>query len=366
VKILYDHQMFSLQKYGGVTKYFCELIKNLSVENKYEISLMFSDNQYLKEDHTFFRKKKFSLPNGPFHGKGFLKRKMYYLNQLHSGRSVSAGKYDLFHPTFYNNYFLDILKKPFVITVHDLIAFKFKDSHLKNDPFRYQMEKVIRKADRIISISENTKKDVIEIFKINSEKIDVVYHGYNKPQVQDNNNSYGTYILFVGRRDSYKNFTNFTKAISGVLQKENDLKLICVGEPFNKQEIIDLKKLKIREQCVALSVDEKTLINLYSNALLFVYPSFYEGFGMPILEAFANSCPVCLSDASCFPEIAKGAGIYFDPANEESILNAVQRVLYDSTYRNQMIEAGRERLTEFSWKKTADETLVSYKKTLYS
>jgi glycosyltransferase involved in cell wall biosynthesis len=366
MKVLYDHQMFSLQKYGGVTKYFCELIKNLPQECEYDISFAFSDNHYLKEDQAFFKKRFFSLPSPQFKGKGFLMRQIYLLNQLYSARAISSKKYNLLHPTFYNNYFIDILKTPFIITVHDLTAFKFKETYLRDDPFRSQMEKVVKKANRIIAISENTKKDVIEFFSINPEKIDVVHHGYNKYETATQLNKYGRYILFVGRRDSYKNFKNFVRAISSLMQKDKDLKLICVGAKFNKQEIVDLKDLKILEQAFALAVDEKTLNNLYACALVFVYPSFYEGFGMPILEAFANNCPVCLSDTSCFPEIAGEAGIYFNPSDEESIRCSITKVLNDSKYRSDMILAGNERLNQFSWKKTADETFVSYQKTLYS
>ena len=97
------------------------------------------------------------------------------------------------------------------------------------------------------------------------------------------------------------------------MNKERDLKLICVGLPFNKDELANLKSSKILDQTRVLAVNEETLNNLYSNALVFVYPSLYEGFGMPILEAFANNCPVCLSNTSCFPEIAGDAGVYFDP-----------------------------------------------------
>lgn len=366
MNVLYDHQMFSLQQYGGVTKYFCELIKNLPDQIEYDISVAFSDNQYLKEDHAFFKKAFFSLPSPPFRGKGFLKRQIYQLNQSYSARKITSMKYDLLHPTFYNNYFIDILKTPFIITVHDLTAFKFKDSYLKDDPFRSQMGKVVKKANRVIAISENTKKDIVTYFRINPEKIDVVHHGFKKSQYNQMSNKYGRYILFVGRRDGYKNFKNFAHAISDLMQKDSDLQLICVGEKFNKQELGELKVLQILNRASAVSVDEKTLNNLYAHALVFVYPSFYEGFGMPILEAFANSCPVCLSNTSCFPEIAGEAGIYFDPSDKESMLDAISKVLNDSRFRNEMILAGKEKLNKFSWKKTADETFISYRKTLYS
>lgn len=248
--------------------------------------------------------------------------------------------------------------------MHDLTQFKFKDIFYWKGANLPLMEKVIKNAHRIISISQNTKKDLIEMLNINPGKIDVVHHGYNKPPGTKAINRWGKYILFVGSRERYKNFITFVKAISSLLNKESDLKLVCVGPPFNKEELEQLKKLNILEYTTILTVDENTLNNLYSNAQAFVYPSLYEGFGMPILEAFANNCPVCLSNTSCFPEIAGDAGAYFDPYNAESILEVVTKVLYDNSLKNQMIKAGNERLTDFSWKKTGRETAASYKKTL--
>ena len=362
MKILYDHQMFSIQKYGGVTKYFCELIKNIPSEDEFQLSVIFSYNHYLREDSEIFKKINVPIPDGQFKGKGFLKKVLYLINQSYSSRIISLNNYDLLHPTFYDTYFLGSLKKPYIITVHDLIA--FKDNFYKHSSLRTQMKKVIKNATRIISISENTKKDIVDILNIHPEKIDVIYHGYNKPKANNNINPYGRYILYVGRRGGYKNFITFAKAISGLLNKESALKLICVGEPFNKEEISDFKLLNISRQTIALTVTENLLNSLYSNALVFVFPSLYEGFGMPIIEAFANNCPVCLSNTGSLPEIAEDAAVYFDPYDKESILNAIERVIYNNNFSQEIIKRGKARLTYFSWEKTAEQTINSYKKTL--
>lgn len=364
MKILYDHQAFSNEKFGGVSKYFCELMKNIPVQNQINLSLVLSDNQYLKEDYNFFKKTIIPWSDKEFRGKAFLKRRIDFLNRQYSRYSISLNKYDLFHPTFYDGYFLGRLKKPYIITVHDLIVFKFKDTLYRKDDLRRRMEKeVIKNAGRIISISQNTKKDIVDIFGIPPEKIDVIYHGFNKPEIKAKPNPYGAYILFVGRRGGYKNFKTFIKAISNLLGEE-EIKLICVGEPFNKEEMTEMNELNIMARSLAVRVDEKALNNLYSNALVFVYPSLYEGFGMPVLEAFANDCPVCVSHTSCFPEIAGDAAAYFDPESPESILESIKTVLYDCRVKKQMIAAGRKRLDNFSWVKTGEETAISYKKVI--
>lgn len=363
MKILYDHQIFLIQKYGGISKYFCELIKNLPNGNQYQLAVLFSDNQHLKDDHKYLKKTKIPIADREFMGKSYLKNSLYNINKLYSEYIIERNKYDLLHPTYYDPYFLNSLKKPYVITVHDLIDFKFKKlyEHNKQMP---EIEKVIRNANRIISISDNTKKDIIDIFNIDPAKIDVIYHGFNVTNRKKTINRFGRYILFVGGRWKYKNFMTFIRAVSSILNKETDLKLVCVGAPFTKAEIEELRNLKILEKTIILGADENTLNTLYSNAQVFVYPTLYEGFGMPILEAFANNCPVCLSHTSSLPEVAGNAGVYFDPIEPESISTAIKKVIYNSEFSKEIVEAGELRLTNFSWEKCANQTSDSYKKAI--
>ena len=365
MRILYDHQIFSLQKYGGISKYFSELFRNLTEEHEYKISILHSDNHYLANNDIRVGKTNL-IPNKEFKGKFTLKQINYLINQNYSKRFLAKNTFDLFHPTFYNPYFLKTLKKPYVLTVHDLIAFKFEYLSDHFSSVRPQMKEAIEKANRIIAVSENTKKDIIEQFNINPERIDVIYHGYTKPVSSNTVNSYGRYILFVGLREGYKNFDTFIKAINVLLNRERDLRIICVGKPFSKSEILMFIKLNIIDQMIAVNVDENKLNLLYSHALAFVYPSLYEGFGMPILEAFINNCPVCLSNSSCFPEIAGNAGVYFDPNNEESIRKAIEKVLYNKEFALEKINEGKKRLADFSWEKAAYETVLTYQRVLDS
>src|SRR5665647_2652991 len=173
MKILYDSQIFLLQKYGGVTKYFCELMKNIPCEHQFKLPLLFSENQHLNDNHKFFRKLNISLPKKDFRGKGRIKTTFYNLNRSYSKHIISLNNYDLLHPTYYDTYFLKDFKKPYIITVHDLIEFKFKEQYKKRSLIP-PMEKIIKNANRIISISENTKNDLIDILDISPDKIDAV------------------------------------------------------------------------------------------------------------------------------------------------------------------------------------------------
>jgi len=365
MKILFDHQIFSLQKFGGVSRYFCELMKNMPASHNFILSLLCSDNNYLRENSSLFKSRNI-LPDRGFKGESFIKKKIYNLNQLYSRHYIEKNDFDLFHPTYYNNYFGTILRKPLVITIHDLILFKFEDNF--NNPVskrvKSNMIEIISNANRVIAISNHTRNDLVNILGIDGNKIDVIYHGYtpfDRSKLESVNlMGLKRYILYVGRRDLYKNFKTFAEAITPLLVKENGLKLICIGDPFSPDEITLISKLGIKGQIIQMNVNDVTLNALYSKALTFVFPSLYEGFGMPILEAFANDCPVCLSNSSCFPEIAGDAGAYFDPHDHSSILQTVEKVIHDSDYAARLVESGRIRLNNFSWAKTARETSNTY------
>lgn len=363
MKVLYDHQMFSIQKFGGITKYFTELMKNFPVEHDYTLGVLLSNNQHLKDNFKKFRKIYIPIPQKKSRIRGQLMGKTYKLNKLYSEWLISKSKYDLFHPTYYDDYFLKhIADKPYIVTVHDLTEFKYPD-HFKNS-FAARMTEIISRSKRLIAISENTKNDLIRILKVDPDNIDVVYHGYEKRNPKKMPNPFGRYILYVGARAGYKNFSTFLKAYKKLTDKDDELKLICVGTPFSRNELEKLDKEGLLQKILCMGVNETLLHNLYSHALAFIYPSLYEGFGMPILEAFANDCPVCLSNTSCFPEIAGEAGIYFDPMDWDEMSYAIQKVIYNEDFKKRTIIKAKERLKIFSWEKCVMETTQSYLKAI--
>ncbi|MGN6605138.1 MAG: glycosyltransferase family 4 protein [Ginsengibacter sp.] len=353
--------MFLKQKYGGITKYFCELMKNLPNGNTYDLSVLFADNQYLKD--YYFHKLKVSLPSNDFRGKGRLKTTFYNINRSYSKYKIAKKKYDIFHPTYYDPYFINEVKRPFVVTVHDLIEFKFPHQY-KEESLIPQITEIISRANRIISISENTKKDLVEILSVPPEKIDVIYHGYNPSKVVKTKNSLGRYILFVGVRRGYKNFSRLVEAFSELSKEDKDLKLVCAGHPFSKEESEELASFGIANKTFVIGASEQKLNELYAHALAFVYPTKYEGFGMPILEAFANNCPICVSNTSSLPEVAGNAAEYFDPESSNSILKAIGNVLYNVNRARELRNAGKERLNYFSWIKSAAATIETYRRAL--
>ncbi|HOY18057.1 MAG TPA: glycosyltransferase family 1 protein [Haliscomenobacter sp.] len=387
MKVLYDHQIFESQKFGGVSKYFGELIYNSSTieEYKQEISILHSDNDYLKLlEQTAYS----PLPKRPISyddngdNKSFtverIVNRYFYLqklakcykkNKAKSIQKIDNQDFDVFHPTYYDDYFLKYIKdKPFVLTVHDLTHQIFPEYF--SPKWIDKSKEMLEKARRIIVVSENTKKDLMDFYDTQSSKIDVVHlassilTGAKKNLSDHMPKNMDKYLLFIGSRSSYKNFYFFTQAIVPLLRENKDLYLLCTGDKFTEEELFFFSKLDIASSVKHIYATEEELSYIYHNSVAFVYPSLYEGFGMPILEAFACGCPVICSQASSFPEIAGDAAIYFEPKNKQSIYKAVYSMLNDNVLRTAMIVKGFLQLEKFSWVKTATQTREVYSKAI--
>jgi glycosyltransferase involved in cell wall biosynthesis len=367
MKILYDHQVFGFQKIGGVSRYFTELIRYNPTA---EFSVKYSDNVYLRSNE--FRKyniisnkenyDNFLIPYY-FKGKGRLLR--YYnkiLKRSQPEQSIMYLKkfdFDIFHPTYYDPYFLKYLReKPFVLTVYDMIHELLSD----NRETVGNKKKLILAANHIIAISENTRNDLIKYFPEVENKITVVYLGSSFQQLEINTTKQ-RYILFTGMRAGYKNFKTFLQAAAPLLIKY-DFNLICTGHSLDDEENVLIDNLQIKDRISCVFASESQLVELYSKATAFVFPSLYEGFGIPILEAFASNCPAILSNTSSLPEIGGDAAIYFDPNSIDDMRNQIERVITSTTLQNELIKKGKEQAKKFSWEKCAKETMEVYKQLL--
>jgi len=203
---------------------------------------------------------------------------------------------------------------------------------------RFLTKRNAKKADKIIVPSENTKNDLIKLYKINPEKIFVIYHGANGPKVISNHNSYGKYILYLGSNHKRKNIEGLKKTFK-LLKDEYkiDHELILAG---------------VKDYA---SKDKKW--QLLKNADVFVYPSFYEGFGLPVLEAQAVGTPVVASNTSSFPEILRGSALLVNPNKPEEIAEAIYKIIVNPILKENLVKKGCENVKRFSWKNCAKETL---------
>lgn len=359
-KILYDHQMFTFQRFGGVTRYFADLMYNLP-QNEFlaDVPMKYCENHYVTE--TYGNK----YDKLPFPENYRIRRRLYELaNDFISKKAIKNDDYDIFHPTYYNPYFLNALKKrqkPLVLTIHDMTFERFPQEVLIYDKTILNKKRLVQEADHIIAVSENTKKDIIDILGIAPSKISVVYHGY-KPIVKPAPQLFDHYILYVGERKGYKNFLTWLMAIRPLFNSDNKLKVVCTGAYFSQAELSTFAELGIADRIVHISADDTQMASLYRHALCFVYPSLYEGFGIPILEAFANNCPVCLSNASCFPEVAGDAALYFNPNDPNSMHSALKELIESSVLRDELRRKGSLRGKEFSIERMVEQTCNVYRK----
>jgi glycosyltransferase involved in cell wall biosynthesis len=380
MKILYDHQTFTEQRYGGISRYFCELMDRFSRDPDLSctLALRYSWNENLKNrpslDSCWSRRSEFlSGPLFPFHQQichvDILNR--LDINKRESERLLKGQDFDLFHPTYYDPYFQKYLgNKPFILTVYDMIHELYPEYFSPQDPIRLWKKQLIETADSVIAISHSTRNDILQLTNVDPDKVFVTHLGnpfeYFMESLKCNVPIAGIlpstpYLLFVGTRSGYKNFNFFIAAMAGILKREQDLIVLCAGGgPFSAAETKFIRNLGIDSKVHYVRAQETTLRQLYSGARAFVFPSLYEGFGLPVLEAFSCGCPVLLSNSSSLPEVAGDAAEYFEPGNAESLVMAVEKVLSGDTCRADLARSGYERLKFFSWEKTAVETKQIY------
>ena len=361
MKILYDHQMFDAQVYGGISRYFANLISGIGKYDRIETeaSVLYTNNHYLKgkvKSHIgrLLAQSVFSKP-----------RKLRAWNKNYSKMRISRGQFDIFHPTYFHPYFLKFLRKPFVLTVHDMIYELFPGYFQSTDLTAEYKRKLVTAANHIIAISETTKKDLMRLLDVPEEKITVVYHGYQSVDRTTDPllNLPEKYLLFVGSRDNYKNFDTFAAAFALVKKSHPDLKAVCVGGgDFTQEEAALFSKLQITDSVMQININDRDLYWIYKKALAFVYPSLYEGFGLPILEAFDANCPVISSDISCFREVAGDASVYFDPQDAQVMANTIMETVDDPMLRKGLLLNGEKRLANFTMEKCLSGTLDVYRK----
>lgn len=371
MKILLDPQIFNLQKYGGISRYYTEIFTRLSTNGniKLDLPIYYSENAYFLESNLYKKKYKTEHFLFKFLNKLGISTKSIFRkkNNKIAGSFFSNKEFDLFVPTYYNDYFLkEIGKKPYVLTVYDMIHEIFPE-YFVNDQFLVAKNKLklMQNSARIIAVSENTKKDILKIYpQISAEKIDVVYHG-NSIVINESVDIYlpKNYILFVGSRPNYKNFYFLVESIKELLSSSSDLVLVCAGGgEFNKEEIDFIANLYLQNKIFQKHFHENELGMFYKKAKCFVFPSLYEGFGIPVLESMACGCPIILSNHSSFPEVAGNAGVYFEINNSKDLKNKIEIILNDKIIRKKYSDLGLEQVKKFDWNIAAEQCFEVYKK----
>jgi len=263
-------------------------------------------------------------------------------------------------------------KNPFIVTVHDLVRTCFRfggEAVIERILLRLDI-RGIKRASHLIAVSHNTRNDLIKYLKVPDSKISVIYCGVDHSIFKPYNIKLldKPYILYVGSERLRKNLGRLFEAFAKLKKEFPELKLVKVGvsgrsEKYRKNTMKKLASLGITEDVIFIDhVSELELAYYYSSAQLLAYPSLYEGFGLPPLEAMTCGCPVVTSNTSSLPEVVGEAGIMVDPHDTDSLAQAMREVLTNSELRDNMVRKGLEQSKRFSWEKAAEQTLEVYKK----
>lgn len=351
MRVYYDHQIFSRQRVGGISQYFAQLA-NFYISRRC-LDVQLGGKFYICE-HLSAIQGRVRIPE--FRGSG---RLCAFLNDF-LAEEVAA---NVVHSTYYHPKYLKIGGKiPRIVTIHDMIPEKFTESFASNP---HQAKRAyVDGADRIICVSETTRSDLIRFFKVPENKIDVIHHGIDVQKIR-NDISYvavpATYVVYVGRRDGYKNFDLLLRAMMRLWEAGSDISLVCVGGgTFSEQEIEGVRRHS--SKMLQIAGNDKQLRYILKRAAVLVVPSLYEGFGLPIIEALALDCRLVLANTSCFPEIAQQAAVYFDPKDAKDLAGALTRVISDGDLRGALASASERILPQYSVERMACKTLQTYNK----
>lgn len=362
LRVLFDHQIFSQQDFGGISRYFVELVRHLRLIPGVEprVALRFSKNHYLRQ---LGLKQRMPFVQGlDFRGR---RRLQLSVNRVYARREIRRDRFDIFHPTYYDPYFFDELgSRPFVLTVFDMTHHLFPELFPAEPQFQSWVKATVASATTIIAISEHTKADLVRFFPSVETKVEVVPLAATVDLTSGRTDVPALpekFILFVGSRVAYKNFRLFAQAAANIMRLQRDLFVVCAGGGrFTREETELLRSLLVDDRIVQLTVSDHELAAVYRAALCLAYPSRYEGFGLPVLEAFSTECPVVAHAASAIPEVAGDAAVYFADNDLESLERALCSVIASADLREELRQRGTRRARAFSWEDTAAKTFKVY------
>ena len=339
MKIIYDNIIYSLQRYGGISIVWSNLLQRILLHDDCDIHILEYEGA---EQHNISRKT-LELPSKIVHKLGScMIRLNRYLNP--SVPYTKAGIGDepfIFHSSYYRT--CSHKRAVNVTTVHDFTYEYFVRNPLVRFFHCNQKHRAIRHSDHIVCISENTRADLLRLLPdICPEKVSVIYNGVDQRFHRENGAECQHYALFVGNRDGYKNFIPLLKPLS-----ECAVSLKIAGKSLTRREIRALDACGISYEYCGMVTDTE-LNSLYNHALCLIYPSSYEGFGLPVIEAQMAGCPVIAYNASSIPEIIGDKRLLLDTLDTES-LRARITMLYDPLTRESIIKAGIKNAQRFTW-----------------
>lgn len=367
------------KEYSGVSEYTLNLVKAILEEDREnEYKLFYNSGRDISGRMPKFKNKNVEIVSTHYPNKifNYLLQKILRYPEVDKRLGV-----DIFWLPNLNFISLSPKVKK-ILTIHDLSFLRYPNFFsLRRNLWHYiiNVRKLIKEADKIIAVSENTKSDIIELGGIDERKVEIIYSGVAEEcrvidrndeiikKVKEKYNLADKFILFLGTLEPRKNIIGLIKAYNELRESGGDfskVKLVIAGGAGWKGKGAgeEQKRSKYKEDIKFLDyIPRQDKVYLYNLASVFVYPSFYEGFGFPPLEAMACGLPVVTSFSSSLPEAAGGASLLVDPHKTGEIAQAIRKILLDENFKNDLIEKGREKASEFSWQKVAGKYLGAFR-----
>ncbi len=351
-----------MQRVGGVSRYFLELCSHLSSLNLAETRICAGIHQNV-ELNSSNRHLSSAIYLDSFYWRRPTSKIIRSISEKLSLKQLNTFAPDIIHQTYYSNY-QNRDAHPLVVTVYDFIH----ELYYPENKRKIQAKRIsMGVADSIIAISDNTRKDLIRIYPEYAHKVKVVHLAASKifhaaPTVLE---SQDPYVLFVGSRGGYKNFNSVLRSFAESEYLSTNFKLHVFGnQNFTKSELDLIFSLGLGDTVRYFSGGDEELLKQYQNARLFVYPSLYEGFGLPIIEAMASGCPVLSTNAGSMGEVSGEGGYFFDANKQGDLRRKLEAVLKSETLRTELINYGFINSLRFDWESTARETHKIYLESL--
>lgn len=353
----------------GIGRYIEQLIKHLErIDDTNEYSIFLRKDAYVAYHPAHPRFKKV-LADIPWYS---------VREQLVMPFLLARYRLDLVHFPHFN---VPVCTRiPFIVTIHDLIMIKFPLSATSaastRNPFihrvKYYFYRCIlsyacRKARNIITVSQHVRNDLVRLLGVDLKKISVIYEAATLPHGEYSGELpfqvKTPYIFSAGNAYPHKNLETLLKAFAVLIREKKDIHLVLCGQEdyFYRRLLKRINEMGLEGRVIHLGlVSDEVLDTLYRNAVLYVFPSYEEGFGLPGLEAMQRGIPVVASRSSCLGEIYGDAAVYIDPSNSEDMYQVMLTYINDSSLRNDLIRKGRERVKHYSWEQTAEQTHLLY------
>lgn len=355
MRVRYDDQIMILQRRGGISRYHVELIREFRADPGLgvdpEVDWRSSRNEH-------------AVAAGL--GRSTDRRRRRLTRLARRLPSMPWQRTNVYHPTYYDAAYLpDTPEPPMVVTVHDMIPELLPGLFPRGNP-HLAKEGFVRRASAILCVSESTRQDLVNVYGPLEALVEVVPLAVGSEFAPGQPRPDGlsdSYILFVGRRGAYKDFGVAVEAFAAIRAEYPDLSLVAVGGgPFKDDELANMRRLSIERFVYRVDATDAELPSLFGCARAFVFPSRYEGFGLPTLEAMACGTPVVVADSSSHPEVGGGAALYFAPGDASALGAQLLRVLGDAELRQAMVSSGLDRAATFTWRQTAVRTRDVYAK----